>query len=145
MKLTEPQQEALASQILAYVTTLESAVTATDIASHANRTLRAYYSVDFIRKFMKSVLRLSFTKIKPRASNIDFPKVKLIRKLFTITVAKMIDTSTLIINIDESSINRYTRPNYSWWFKGCSNELKSVPFKGSVNIIQVICSNGSHV
>lgn len=116
MKLIEPQKEALASQILAYVTTLESAVTATDIASHTNRALRACYSVDFIRKFMKSVFRLSFTKIKPRASNIDFPKVKLIRKLFAVTVAKMIDASTLIINIDESSINRHTKPNYSWWF-----------------------------
>ena len=52
---------------------------------------------------------------------------------------------TLLINIDESSINRNTKSNYSWGFKGTTIEAQSSSIADSVSIIMGIWSNGSWI
>ena len=55
---------------------------------------------------MKDQLMLRFKKIKQRPNNIGLYKVKLKRRLFALRFAKVVSEKTLIVNIDESSINR---------------------------------------
>ena len=41
-----------------------------------------------------------------------------IRSLFAVVLSKEINLKTLLINIDESSINRFVKTYYSWGYKG---------------------------
>ena len=85
-----------------------------DVADHANKELNENYPEHFIRKIMKNKLNLSYKKVKPRPNNIDMNKLKLIRALFAFKFAKLLNEDTLIINIDQSSINRHIKSNRSW-------------------------------
>ena len=69
-------------------------------------------------------------------------KINSVRNLFTIKFSKVITDETLVINIDEASINRDTKINYSWGLKGKDIEVWNSSFIGSVNIITDIWSNG---
>ena len=42
--------------------------------------------------------------------------------LFAFKFSKLLNEETLIINIDQSSINRHIKPNNSWWLKGAEIE-----------------------
>ena len=52
---------------------------------------------------------------------------------------------TLLVNIDEWSINRNTKLKYSWGFKGFPIESQNTLFRGSISIVLAICSNGSFI
>ena len=62
---------------------------------------------------MKDELNLSYKKIKSRPNNADFSKIRSARILFAIEFAKVINKNTLILNLDESSINRSIKNDYS--------------------------------
>lgn len=91
---------------------------------------------------MKTEAKLSFTKIKSRPNNVNLAQINALRKFFTVKFTQIIDNQTLILNIDESSINRSTKSHYSLSFKGFPAEIKNAPFVGSASIILGICSNG---
>ena len=92
---------------------------------------------------MKSLTNLCFKKVKSRPSNIDFNKIKFIRKLFALKFAKIVSSQVLVVNIDESSINRGIMSNYSWGLKGVPIESNYCIFSGSLSLITAICSNGA--
>ena len=92
---------------------------------------------------MKIQANLSFKKVKSRPNNIDFDKINEVRTLFSIKFAKLVTKETLLINIDESSINRSIKQQYSWVFKWTHVEIAYSIFAGSVSMIMVIRSNGS--
>ena len=89
-------------------------MTAIEVADHLNGTLNQSYSVEAIRSIMKEKLKLSFKRVKSRSNSINFDKINSMRRLFSIKFPKFIDANTLVINIDEASINRNTKNNYSW-------------------------------
>ena len=62
--------------------------------------------------------------------------------MFAVTIAKALSETTLLINMDQSSINRNMRSNRSWGFKGVEIESKNTNFYGSVSIWMAILSNG---
>ena len=94
---------------------------------------------------MKSEANLSFKQVKPRPNNIDLDGIKYIRLLFWIEFLKQISPDTLIINVDESSINRHIKVNYSWSVKGIPFEAQNSPYSGSTSIWLGIWSNGSWI
>ena len=53
----------------------------------------------------------------PRLNNANINKLNCIRTVFTIKFAKILDETTLIINIDQSSINRHIETNRIWGLK----------------------------
>ena len=55
----------------------------------------------------------------------------------------MITPNTLTINIDESSINRHIKKNYSWCLKGRSSEWLNSCYSGSTSIVMAVWSNGT--
>ena len=88
---------------------------------------------------------LSFKKVKPRPNNIDICRVKIIRKLFAFKLTKLISDKTLVINIDESSLNRRIPTQYTWEFKGIPIESKNSPFISSMSFVMAIWSNGAWI
>ena len=122
-----------------------TSTTAKEITAYINKTLKINYEVNFIRKFMKQQANLSYKRIKPRPNKINLERVKIIRKLFAYKFTKLVSNKTLIVNIDESSINRRVSSKYSWGFKGSPIELKNSPFYGSVNLVLAIYSNGAWI
>ena len=87
---------------------------------------------------MKKQIGLSFKKVKPRPNNIDICRVKIIRKLFVFKLTKLISYKTLVINIDESSLNRRISTQYTWGFKGTPIESKNSPFISSMSLVMAI-------
>ena len=92
---------------------------------------------------MKNQMKMSFKRVKSRPTSVNLNKIKLIRSLFAVKLSKEIIVKTLLINVDESSINRFVKTNYSWGCKGKPIEWKNSSFTGSINWILAICSNGS--
>ena len=82
---------------------------------------------------MKRRLQLSFKRVKLRSTNINLQKINRIRSLFAVKLSKEISTDTLLINIDESSINRDVKTNYSWGYKGETIDVKNSSFSGSIS------------
>ena len=87
---------------------------------------------------MKNDLNLTYKRVKPRPNNVDFGKIKACRQLFAIEFSKLVEKSSLVINIDETSINRHIKSNYSWSKKGRTNEAKNSSFIGSINVVMAI-------
>ena len=83
------------------------------------------------------------SRVSSQATNIDLELLSYWRCLFSVRLAKVLDSSTLIINIDETNLNYKTKTNYSWTQKGKQREFKSKPFSGSINMIFSIMSNGA--
>ena len=72
-------------------------------------------------------------------------KINSVRNLFEIKFSKVITDDTLVMNIDEASISRNTKTNYSWGLKGKDIEVWNFYFIDSVNIIAAIWSNGAWI
>ena len=58
---------------------------------------------------MKIKLNFSYKRVKPRPNNIDLKRLEWIRRFFSIKFSQLVDSNTLIINIDESSFGRNTK------------------------------------
>ena len=108
-----------------------------------NSKLNIEYSVSTIRKFMKSKMNISFKRVKSRPVNIKFKKIERIRSIFVLKLSQEIVYHTLLINIDESSINRFVKTNYYWGYKWKPFEWKNSSFTGSISWVLAVCSNGS--
>ena len=81
-------------------------------------------SKDVVRKIMKEKWNLSFSRWRSRPNNVDLEKVKISRSLFCTKFSQMVNKKSLIINIDESSISRSTKIDYTWSKKGDAKEYK---------------------
>ena len=124
IKLYGKDKSILLNEITAFVNGWEYTFNAKEITNHINSKLNTNYSTQFIRKVMKEDLKLSYKKVSSRPNNIDFNKLKAIRTLFAVKFAQIVDKNTLILNIDESVINRGTKNHYSWCSKGIQKKLK---------------------
>ena len=80
---------------------------------------------------MKTELNLSYKRVHPRPNSICLNRIKAIRQLFIVKSLQEVSIDYLIINIDETSINRHIKTNYSWSVKGISKEVLNSPFSGS--------------
>ena len=114
-----------------------------DVMNYVNKELNKTFPEYFIRNFMKNHMRLTYKKVKPRPNNIDFAKLNCVRTLFSFKISKLLNEDTLIINIDQSSINRHMKTERSWGFKGVELEAKSLNFWNSTSMWMAILSNGA--
>ena len=87
-------------------------------------------------------LNLSYKQCKSRPFTFNIAKARASRKLFWACFAEKLESSALIINVDESTFGRTSKINYSWSKKGEWAELKNTPFCGSTSMILAILSNG---
>ena len=83
-----------------YIFTNSHMTTSIEITEFVNHELNSDFDSNFIRKIMKTETRFSFKRAKPRLSNINLDRVKLIRQIFTIKFSKLVSNQAIIINID---------------------------------------------
>ena len=94
---------------------------------------------------MRNEANLTFKRVKSRPNSIDLKRVCSIRNLFAIKFSKVVSKDALLINIDESSINRSVKIAYSWGVNGQPIEFQNISLSGSASIIMAICSNGAWI
>ena len=62
--------------------------------------------------------------------------------MFSIKIIEKMKERKLKINLDEVTVGRNTRNEYSWSERGCSKSIWNIKFSRSASIISWICSNG---
>ena len=144
-KLSCGKRETVVKLINKWIWNFKSTLTAKEITNKVNDELNTSYSANIIRSIMKNDVNLSFKRVKSRPNSIDLNRINSIRNLFSINFAKIVTEKTLLINIDESSINRNVKSVYSWGVKGLPIESQNSVFAGSVSLIMAICSNGAWI
>ena len=143
IKLNSSNTKYLKKWIEDYIINTHYTFNAKDVTNFVNKELSKTYPVSFIRNFMRVEMKLTYKRVKPRPNNVDLSKLNWIRKLFSVKIAKSLSETTLVINMDQSSINRNMRSNRSWGFRGVEIESKNSSFSGSVSIWFSILSNGA--
>ena len=134
LKLTKCEIISLRICIYKYYEVSSFTFNAEDVANFVNSSLNKDYPTYFIRDFMKTHANFSFKQVKSRPSSMDLEKLKYVRILFKVEFLKQVTSDTLIINIDESSINRHIKPNCSWSFKGLISEVINSSYSGFMNM-----------
>ena len=145
VKLKNLIEKCLKKCIEKYIESTQHAFNVKDVASSIYEELGFSFSVNFLRRFMKTNMNLTYKRVKPRPNNVDLVKLDLTRKLFAVKIVKYLSETTLIINMDQSSINRNIKFNRSWGLKGVEIELKNSIFSGSVSLWMAVLSNGSWI
>ena len=136
-KVVKCMQEFLEHQVTQFNTS--------DVSKFVEKNLGYNYPLQKIRNTMKQEFSLSYKRINSRPSNIDLDKLQLTRILFSMRVSKLVDSDILLINIDESSLTKATKLNYSWVPTDENGEVLNTNFTNSLNIVLAICSNGSWI
>ena len=139
------ERRVLVKAIKDIIESIDYSFNAVEITKLINKKHQSDYSWTLVRNLMKTDLNLSFKRVQPRPNSINLNRVKAIRQLFILKFLNEITTDYLIINIDETSINRHIRTNYSWCLKGTSKEVVNSPFLGSLSMISSICTNGNWI
>ena len=106
--------EQISKIIFNYVLNLIGWFTAKNVQDNIKNDLSVMKPLHQIRNHLKLKKCLSYKKGNPRPININTDRVKLLRKLFWVKKADKLPEIKFLINIDESSITRFTINNYSW-------------------------------
>ena len=84
------------------------------------------------------------SKFTARPIKINWESVEFQRAIFISRFWEDISCKDLLISVDESSINRQTKDQYSWSLKIKDVEWKSIHFYGSASVITAVSSDGWH-
>ena len=141
IKVFGKDRDKLIEELKDFVVNASHAFNSSEITNHVNTKLQTNYKASWIRSVMKRLLNLTYKRTKPRPNSINFDKVKACRQLFALKFSQLLSNSSLVINIDETSINRHIKINYSWSLKGKKYEARNSPFIGSINWVMAIWSN----
>ena len=113
-----------------------------DVKEHLIETYGILSDIHVIRRILKEQMNYSYRRWSPRPLLIDRSVWRIKKVLFAVKLLKIINNSTVLINIDESSISDSTKANYSWGLKGISKNISATIIKGSINLVTAILSNG---
>ena len=113
-----------------------------DIEIYLENKLNERYTKDSIIKFMKKQLNLSFKKWSSRPILKDPVRFKLYKSLFCIEFANIVNPSSILVKIDETSFSRHTKINYSRSKTGVSSSINNISFSGWLTLIWTITSRG---
>ena len=116
--------------------------TAADVQEYIKDQLLVSIPLHQIRKHLKINEKLSYKKGNPRPVNLDVSRVKLLKQLFWIRFANQLSGIKMLINIDESSITKGTKKNYSWLRTGRSCSITNLKINNSINMITAITTTG---
>ena len=116
--------------------------TSIDVQRHVKNQLLIFVPLHQIRQHLKEKDRLSYKKGNPRPINLDLSRVRLLRQLFCVRIAKHIPDVQMLINIDETTITADTRSNYSWLKTEKSWPINNTKMKNSINFITAITTDG---
>ena len=128
--------------IMHYAYSQESPFRSVDVCRHMQENFGVEVDHRLMAKFMKEELHMSFKKASSRLLKLDVKRQKKLMILFVVLLMDLINDSKWIVNIDESSLSRLTKTDYTWGIKGVPVVTKNVRFIGSLNIITAISTSG---
>ena len=134
--------KAIAKSILKYVLTQTGWFESKDVQDHIMNSLSVTIPLHQIRKYLKQKEHLSYKKGNSRPITLNIDRVELLRNPFWIKIASRLSEIKLLINIDECSITRSTKANYSWLKTGMSCSVTNIGFKRSIILISAITTKG---
>ena len=117
--------------------------TVQDVMMRINQKIKVLYPRHLIIKLMKEECLLSYKRITSRPKYIDSKILSHARALFCAKFMTSLTSDTLIINIDESIINKSCKANYSWGIKGMEKEWHNQFVTKSISLILALLSNGT--
>ena len=85
----------------------------------------------------------SFKKWSSRPSNYDRTRTMMLQRLLTMMLTSLIDHESVLINVDEVTFSRSTKPSYSRLERGVWWSRTNISFKGSISLIWAITSRGN--
>ena len=118
VKVFGTEKKVFINELQPFINETNHAFNSSEITNHINSKLKKSYKTSFIRAVMKHDLKLSFKKVKPRPHTAKFDILDASRQLFSVKFSQLINNSTLVISIDETSFNRHIKNSYSWSRKG---------------------------
>ena len=132
----------LKDKIKKFIDSTETTLTTKDIEHFLKEELNAKVKPRDILRFIKTELRLSYKRISSRPVLPEPARVRVLRKIFAIEFANIIDSTQTIVNIDEVLFSNATKSNYSWIHKGQHKFWNNICFKGSLSLICSITNKG---
>ena len=128
--------------IINYIKTWKKPIKISDLLHEIK--LKSSLSVPYhkIREIMKNEFNMSYKRVNARpkrdANGTTFAEWC----LFSAKFIETISDDHLTINIDECSVGRSCKTNYSWGLKGCNIEWENINTTGSIGLVMAIFSNG---
>ena len=118
-------------------------ITINKIQTSIKNNIRRLYNSTIFKKLIKWELKYSYKKGCSVLYNIKLIELYLSKDCFCSELLKQINEKTLILNIDESSINRTIKQNYSWLPIERSSPIINDKFLGKWTLILAISNNKS--
>ena len=94
-----------------------------------------------IREIIKNKFNIIYKRLNQRQRNYSIRTLFAARRLFSVKFTNTIDENHLGVNIDECSIWRICRANYSLRIKDSNIECQNINSVGSINLVLAWCSN----
>ena len=142
IRISDDERNNLVDAIKLFISKSSEPYTIKDIQDYLDEHLNKHYPYHKIRQIMKFSLNLTFKRVSSRSAYFNHSKMKWIRGLYWTYFIQNLKKSDLILNVDECTVGRSTKMNYSWGSKGKSIECKNINIESSVKIILTIASKG---
>ena len=113
-----------------------------DIQKELNDKYRTQVSIPKIRRCLKYELHYSYKRWAPRPVDLNMQNQAYSKAYSSAKISKNIDCFDVLINIDETTLNKATKENYSWTQIGIPTPIWNITFKNSVSIIAAITTEG---
>ena len=130
------------SMIISYVEKNNQSFTCKDISEDLMNDEGILVDIHSVRKVLKDKMNYSYKRWSSRPLMIDHSNLRVKKALFVVKLLKLIENSTILINIDEATISTSTKVNYSWSPKGIPWNASTIAIKGSIWLITALFSNG---
>ena len=115
----------------------------TEIQRFLLKTTGIDWTKSSIIRYLKESLNLSYKRVSSRLVKRPASLTKLMKIVFWIEYANMINSRIVVVNIDETLFSNSTKRNYSWTKRGGPAYAENIWFTGSVSFIVSITSSGS--
>ena len=102
----------------------ESQFTSKDVWQHMEKTLDVKVSSKAMAKFMNSQLSLFIKKVTLRNPESQHQTTTPAQNILSVRVSKLLEKWEWIMNIDEATVGRLTKENYSWIIKASPGFIK---------------------
>ena len=136
------ETKAVSRWISKFVSEKTDHFTARDVHEHIRDQLWISVPLHQVRKHPKEKEHLSNKKGNARPATLNVDRIGLLKQQFWIRITRRLPDIKIMINVDENSITRDTKLNYSWLKTGVSCSITNIKFKNSVNMITAIGTNG---
>ena len=135
------EQAYIRKEIAYWAISLKEGVTIKIVRSHLKDMLSFKISWYQIRRYLKSLVKLSYKKGCTRLVDINQNKLSFIRISYSIQIAKQMNEDVLMINIEEVSLNTEVINRRSWLKVRVNWELWNQNFKETLSLILATSSN----